>query len=474
MAKLKGKGKDEELEREPNKRKFPVRKLVVKGGRSGYRCTRGDCRRVFYTQGTFQLHISNHEKVDMKDETRSEEEEEKEKKVEVPRKKTKRTQEARIVEKMEAVPKGRMSVTARNKQTSVPCDKAGCRRLFNSKKGLNIHTRDHEQEEREEVSEDEEDVENPGENGKIDIPWASTLHCGVCDTKPQFSSMAELESHRELTHPNYFNSKQCPRCPKSFGHVCLMNIHLRSHTGEKPYSCPSCDKCFSRKTRARQHHNYVHTTVRRYPCSKCEKSFKTSNGLNNHTKFVHDKETNSKYACTNCTAKFAKKEHLLSHAETHKKPLERQRDSSPGGISMRKATTSTSFFNCAYCQLQLGNRHYLRCHLKTTKHLNTVETFEEVKNYPGCSQALAEEEVALAPIYECKSCESTYSSEELLTQHVELVHEGKGRLICAKCRVEFKTRRYLTRHLSRGTCERAVKRAAKKNKKKSLINPSKM
>ncbi|KAM9296551.1 zinc finger protein 217 [Gastrophryne carolinensis] len=48
-------------------------------------------------------------------------------------------------------------------------------------------------------------------------------------------------------------SRQCSYCRKSFRSNYYLNIHLRTHTGEKPYKCDFCDYAAAQKTSLRYH-----------------------------------------------------------------------------------------------------------------------------------------------------------------------------------------------------------------------------
>ncbi|XP_037942699.1 zinc finger protein 107-like [Teleopsis dalmanni] len=134
-----------------------------------------------------------------------------------------------------------------------------------------------------------------------------------CTNCPKaFKTNAALSIHlkRHFGKAEY----SCEICNKLFYETSNLKIHMRTHTGEKPHKCNTCDKSFSRVF-SLEAHIRVHSGERPFGCLYCEKRFKQLPDLKNH-ELTHAGE--KKHKCNVCNKSFIKKRQLIMHMSRHK------------------------------------------------------------------------------------------------------------------------------------------------------------
>ena len=77
---------------------------------------------------------------------------------------------------------------------------------------------------------------------EIEITAGDDTTCTVCHKS--FSTKAARKKHMELHDKNY-KYHECKVCGKKLKRKAGLDIHMRIHTGEKPYTCPLCNKRFA-------------------------------------------------------------------------------------------------------------------------------------------------------------------------------------------------------------------------------------
>uniref|UniRef100_A0A672NKY9 Zinc finger protein 341-like n=1 Tax=Sinocyclocheilus grahami TaxID=75366 RepID=A0A672NKY9_SINGR len=311
----------------------------------------------------------------------------------------------------------------------------------------------------------------------IQVQHCSLIHTITCNAHilPVLNSQIHLIFNYMLKNSYFIPAGQtkgkaqklkCNYCEKVFTKNFDLQQHIRSHTGEKPFQCIVCGRAFAQKSNVKKHmqtHKVwpagVHSTasrmpitVRVLPLNSDENSQQTeedgqeqgetiqgsaegkqSSGTNQNKQIIL---IDSSYQCQFCSVKFSTYFQLKSHMTQHKNEQVYRCVVKSCSQTFQKLDQFLEHIHTHQEQLTY------RCHQCSKVFPSLFELGLHQYSHSFCPQQNQCKETSY---YRCMKCQSKYSTQEALEQHLlNATHNYP----CPHCQKVFPCERYFRRHLS--------------------------
>ncbi|CAH1642758.1 unnamed protein product [Spodoptera littoralis] len=248
------------------------------------------------------------------------------------------------------------------------------------------------------------------------------LECMVCQKR--YNHMSSALQHYTEQHSGDANTLfSCNKCEFTASTRRAYRYHLDKHK-EKP-SCSICGNQFVNSNGLKVHMYTVHQqSSRQYKCEECNKQYRARSGLEAHQKSAHA-TTDFKAFCVECKTYFKNRASLVHHMHTHSKHV---------GESDKR-------FICDECGAKFLTKSSLQVHINW-KHLKIAykctQCTKVFKNSYTLDRHVSYVHNKFRPPRNkiCDYCGRGFTTQTILKSHIR-THTGERPLQCTHCTATF-------------------------------------
>ncbi|EZA61326.1 hypothetical protein X777_12033 [Ooceraea biroi] len=270
--------------------------------------------------------------------------------------------------------------------------------------------------------------------------------CVVCEAR--FKGNGGLRNHYKVVHgagPVF----KCDECGKEFPLKERLKLHVRTHTGFKPYKCPECDKSFARGSQLVQHRR-THSQVKPYRCGLCSTSFTCSANLALHVK-RHKGQKDHK--CDLCGRAFLRRDALKKHLECLHRDVksflcEICNKMFKGHLPQHMRTHARDRpHGCATCGQRFAQKSQLTVHQRTH---NGQRPFRCLVCWQAFAHSTAlklhtRRHTGERP-FKCTECKAGFTQLPHWKKHMKCIHGRSDPYGCKRCKSFFRIKSDLESH----------------------------